>query len=143
MFKEIGNRLTNGTVNLAITQKDGIMSVVVFFKDVPGSYSSFFTGTPEEIDDVFIKKLEQPMKTISKFNFDMEIFRKEMKEVAVDNGLKKAKMDKSEGDKALDEKKHQANVEAMKREVETVEKVEDKNAKQPWDPFADDEEIQL
>lgn len=224
MFKEIGERLTKGTINLSITQKDGMMSVIVSFKDVPGLTTALFTGKPEEIDEVFFEKLEQPMETVSKFNFDMEAFNKAVEEEAVKKGLRKAEKDKkdkakaeadksqtkieasvkgdkkepekkvirmtekqkeevvlaglgansgdeipkavskiehlksvtkaeaqeyfdnnikSDFEKALEQKKHLANVEAMKEEAETVEEVKTESDEDEFDPFSDDDDFQL
>lgn len=80
MLKEIGRCLKHGTINLCITQKGGVMSVIVSFKDVPGFKDAPFSGKPEEIEEVFLKKLEHPMKLISQLNFELEILTKKLEE---------------------------------------------------------------
>jgi hypothetical protein len=104
MFKEIGDRLKNGTINLVITQKDGVMSVIVAFKNVPGLNEALFRGTPGEIEESFIEKLEQPMELISKFNFDMEAFTKKLEEETIKKTAKKDEAEKKKADKAIADK---------------------------------------
>ena len=108
MFKETGDRLQNGTMNLSITQKEGRMSVIVSFKGVPGLNEALFTGTPEEIEAEFFERLEQPMQAISKFNFDMEVFNEA---ILKETKAKKEKLD------------------ALKKEAEVKKEAADKNKK--------------
>lgn len=115
MFKEIGDRLQNGTMNLSITQKEGRMSVIVSFKGVPGLTEALFSGTAEEIEEEFIERLEQPMKAISKFNFDMDQFndailketenkKKKLDELKKEADKKKAVSEKKKKDEEVKEK---------------------------------------
>lgn len=95
MFKEIGSRLKEGTMNLSITSKNELMSVIVSFKGVPGLTEALFTGTPEEIEEQFIERLEQPMIAISKFNFDMSSFQKILEEEMLKKTAKTAEKEKN------------------------------------------------
>lgn len=128
MFKELGSRFKKGTINLSLTMNEGIMSVMVTFKDLPTDIlPRVMRGTPEEIEGNFITNLEEPLASISAFNVKMaeldsvlkEQLKKKEKEVAVNTKKDTpAKKDTKSNQIAMDTsiKKDQPKKEESKKE---------------------------